>query len=288
MIKIDRAVLCILSGIVLDVLALALFKELINTVHLIELVVTRSLVSLALLVFLRSKDPTPKGFVKEEGISILLRSMAGGLSLIFLTFSLSLLSLYVTLSMFYTAPLFSILAAKYLYKSLMRPEHILGIGFSLGGCILCLFGGPQVSLEWPVLWALAAAMLYGFSLALTKKVRKTSPVDLQIAYNLVCLTLVGPFVDLSFFLETPLSTYTLIGSAACFNVIMNYCYIQGYKRGNVIVLSILEYFSIPLGAFIGFLVWKEIPETQETIAACFIIIGGIIALRKEKRLSISS
>ena len=131
-------------------------------------------------------------------------------------------------------------------------------------------------------------MLYGFSLAITKKVSRTSMIDLQIVYNAMCLIFIGPFVHVSIWEERSLITYILIGATALFNLAMNWIYIQSYRAGDVTVFSTLESFSIPIGALIGFLVWKEIPETHEISEACFIIIGGILAIRNRKELSILS
>lgn len=284
----SKAVFLLLGSLLLYTIQDAIIKSLPSKYSVFEIIFFRSLFSLIPILFLgfleQGHFKSPLSLLKTQHLKgQIIRAFLMFVSLIFYIMacrSLPLASLY-TLS--YTTPLFmTILAIPFLGEKvgLYRSLAVI-IGFV--GVFVILQPGTE-TFQVNGLYAVASGFFTAISVIIGKRLCAHDSNTL-LAFTYTAAGLLGSLVVLPFVWVTPdLEVLLLFLATGILGGIAQFGFIHAFRITPVSTLAPFDYCGLIVAAFVGYVLWKDIPSSY-TIAGAFLIVSmGLLTLYREKKL----
>lgn len=203
-------------------------------------------------------------------------------ALLFFFTALTVLPLAEAIAIAFTAPLFiTALSVPILGERVgARRWAAVAIGF-VGALIMVRPGTAAFQPE--ALLVLGSTLCFAFAMLLTRHLAKSESSVALLAYTNVIAGLVSLlFVPLVW--HTPASgdwwlflLIGLVGSTAAFFVIL------AYSHAPVSVVAPFEYTGLIWGALLGWIVWREQPDSAVWVGAIVIALSGSYIARREAK-----
>ena len=296
-------------GIALNVIGLAVFavqdvviKLLSDEYSAFQIVFTRSLVAfvpttLALYITLGSR-----GFATWQLPALLLRGLLLFISYTSYYLALAAIPLVDVVSIVFAAPLFVTALSVPLLGEQVDIRRWLGVLAGFGGVLIMV--GPSGKILHPAsLLALIAAMTYGLSIIMTRRVGGTESSWTMSFYTIVVfavLSAVGSLIIHAFdlpvgtnasyvFLTRPwvlpanddMALMVLVGLVASAGF---YCLTQAYRVAPVSIVAPFDYSYFIWAMLFGYVFWAELPSKMTVVGVSIVIASGIYILRRELTL----
>ena len=154
-----------------------------------------------------------------------------------------------------------------------------GIGFI--GIFLIL--KPDGQMNWASLVALASSVMAAIAFVTVRKLSATEP-SLRIVSYFAIVGLIISVIPLIRLWQTPTLIQWLmligIGLSTTIGQLLLTC---GYSSAPAASVGIFTYTSVPFGAFLGWLFWQELLDTNFFIGAVLILLAGSIVLRTREK-----
>lgn len=150
-----------------------------------------------------------------------------------------------------------------------------GIGFI--GIFLIL--KPDGQMNWASLVALASSVMAAIAFVTVRKLSATEP-SLRIVSYFAIVGLIISAIPLIRFWQTPtLIQWLMLIGIGLSTTIGQLLLTRGYSSAPAASVGIFTYTSVPFGAFLGWLFWQELLDTNFFIGAVLILLAGSIVLR---------
>ena len=150
-----------------------------------------------------------------------------------------------------------------------------GIGFI--GIFLIL--KPDGQMNWASLVALASSVMAAIAFVTVRKLSATEP-SLRIVSYFAIVGLIVSAIPLIRFWQTPtLIQWLMLIGIGLSTTIGQLLLTRGYSSAPAASVGIFTYTSVPFGAFLGWLFWQELLDTNFFIGAVLILLAGSIVLR---------
>ncbi|MEQ8369703.1 MAG: DMT family transporter [Alphaproteobacteria bacterium] len=134
------------------------------------------------------------------------------------------------------------------------------------------------------LYGIAAAFLYALAMNLSRRMSATERSSTIFFYytltGLVVTAAILPFV----WVPLDAADLWLFGVVAVFGSAAHYFMAQAFRFGEVSLLAPLEYTGLVWAALLGWIVWRDVPDTATLAGAAIIIASGLVIVRREARL----
>jgi drug/metabolite transporter (DMT)-like permease len=196
------------------------------------------------------------------------------------TLSITLLPLATVFSLEFTTPAWAALLAYPILRERIRRATIVGIGASLIGVLIVLRPAPN-TFDVTALIPLAAALLFGLSALLTRRLTRTEsafailfwmmtiqfPVNLVGAFALTPVTAAGPMPTA---LEI-VAMCTLAMGGLCSQL----CLSKALQIGQAIIVVPLAFVRVPLIALIRWALYME-PIDLWVFVGSIVLFAGIL------------
>ena len=246
--------LLILSCFFFAVLA-ALIKFLSEQIHPFEQAFFRNFISI-LIIFpfiLKYKIKISK---KENFKLLLLRGAFGGITMILLFWSYSLIPLSQAMAISFTTPLFMYLGSIIFFK-----EKILKINTTaiiLGFILTIILIRPDLELKFGVLIALIASLTHAVAGLLVKQISKTESV-LLLMFSMVLLMAPISFLPSLYVWTNPdsLEIIILLIVIAGVATIGNFLWTKALSKGTLTNLMPFEFSKLLFATILGILFFNE-------------------------------
>ena len=154
----------------------------------------------------------------------------------------------------------------------------VAIGF-LGVFIAC--DPANLGLSLRVLLVLAAALLWGLSIVLMRKIamQEKSIVQMVLSNGFFLVTTGLP---LFYFWTTPsLREAGLLVGAGMLAGFAQFTLFEGMKRAPASVIAPFEYTALVWSFLLGYLIWGDVPRSGVFVGACLIIGAGLVIVASE-------
>jgi drug/metabolite transporter (DMT)-like permease len=217
--------------------------------------------------------------------------------------ALAALPLAETVSLFFSAPLFTTILSVIVLDEKVELGGWAAVLLGFFGVIVLLKPGSKI-INPAALLALLSAFLYSTGSILTRRLGQTEsgvalafcPIIMYIAFSLlVGLTLAPRYVEqgahpsLAFLLrqwqlpgQSDLFLLILVGLIAALGF---YFLSQAYRLAPPSVIASFEYTAVPLSVVLGYFFWKEIPGPQSMIGILLIVGSGLYIFGSKKLLA---
>jgi len=206
-----------------------------------------------------------------------------GLGAMFCFFTgLRYMPLAEAISIAFAAPLFVTALSVPILKEHVGPRRwaAVVVGF-LGVLVITRPGGDALRIE--ALLILAAALSYALFLLVTRRLTRSESTSAIIFYTNGIALAVGAAL-LPFGWRTPTGedliifvVMGLIGGCGSYLIAM------AYRNAPAAVLAPFDYTTLLVGTALGWLIWRELPDTMVWLGATIVVACGLYIIRREAR-----
>ena len=246
--------LLILSCFFFAVLA-ALIKFLSQQIHPFEQAFFRNFIGVLIILpfILKYKITISK---KKNLKLLLLRGVFGGLTMILLFWSYSLIPLSQAMAISFTTPLFMYLGSLIFFKE--KALKINTIAITLGFILTIILIRPDLEVKFGVLIALIASLTHAIAGLLVKQISKTESVILLMFSMVLIMTPISFFPSL-YVWTTPNSfeIIMLLIMIACIASIGNFLWTKALSEEALTSLMPFEFTKLLFATILGVLFFNE-------------------------------
>lgn len=215
----------------------------------------------------------------------LLRSTIGLLAMGAAFYGFTTLPLAEAASIFYMAPLFSVVFSTVLLKEKVGVRRWSAVLIGMLGVIIIIRPSGDI-FNFGSVVMLAASLLIGFASCVLRLMSKTEYAVTTTFYFTLSGAVIVSVICLFLGWVTPnpfdlllLICVGLLGGMAQYELALSLRYAE------VGVLSPFRYLSIAIGGFFGFVIWQEVPDMLTIIGIVTIVVSGIYSTLRESRLA---
>lgn len=261
--------LLILSCLSFSILA-ALIKFLSNQVHPFEQAFFRNIISLLLILpFVLRQKVLVKN--KQNIKLLILRGLFGGITMILLFWSYTLIPLSQAMAISFTTPLFMYLGAILFFKERVaqRNNVVLILGFILTLVLI----RPDLDLKLGALIALLASVMHAIAGLLVKKISRTESV-LTLMLSMVCIMTPISLIPSLYVWVHPnnLSVVLFLVLIAIFATIGNYLWTKALSLEQLTNLMPFEFSKLIFATLLGLFFFDEKLDYLVIVSAVGLLI----------------
>ena len=194
---------------------------------------------------------------------------------------------FIPLSQFYTlmftSPFFTALLAYLFFKESLDLRLVLAIILGFSGVVIAV--GPHFdSLNLLlVLLLLSAAAFSGSSLVTRYISFDESLLNLALYPKLLAAIALSPWVFEVFSSDIATRDLLLIFVQSIFDLTAYLCIGRAFQLGAASIVAPFHYVQLLWGVGMGFLLWNDVPHTNELIGAALVTLCGIMILRRKDK-----
>ena len=254
-----------------------LIKFVSTIIHPVEQAFFRNLISVIILFFfliLKRDLFTPK---KSNFSLLFLRAVVGGITMILLFWSYTLIPLSQAMAISFSTPLFICLGAHLIFRETMSKSIIIYI--ILGFFLTVVIIRPAISLQFGTFLALAAAITHAITGLLVKKLSFSENV-FTLMFSMVFLMTPITFIPSLFVWEPPenmLTIIMLILIAVC-ATLGNYCWTKSISLSQLNSVMPFDFTKLLFTTLIGFIFFnEEIDRITILCGSALILVNSLIA-----------
>ncbi len=269
------------GGLLLDLCA----KEILRTYSLLQFVLIRSLIAIAILLAIAPRVGGLRSLRTNKKAWHLLRIVLGMGAMFGFFYGLSVMPLVNALTLGYTAPLMmTALSAIFLGDRVgWRRWGAVSVGF-IGVLIMLRPGKGEIS--FAAVAVLVAAFCYACQAITARKLTATEST-LSLSFYVIA----GPMVvslgilDSETWLNPDLIGWILFLGAGVCSVLAWIGLVNGYRAASPALLAPFEYLALVGGAIAGFLIWDEVPDIWVVVGALIIVASGLFVVYRDVAVS---
>jgi drug/metabolite transporter (DMT)-like permease len=233
-------------------------------------------------------------FATHKPLGHVTRGLIGTTAMALNFTALGLLPLPEATTLFYTAPLFTVVFAAVLLGETIRLFRITALCVGLAGAVVVLL--PRLSLTemegssdaamWGAIAALLGATCSALAQVFIRKLTATEHTGTIVMYFTLTSSLVS-LVTLPFgwVIPTGFEAMALIG-AGLFGGIGQIMITQAYRNAPTSVVAPFDYLSMVFSIAFGYWLFDELPTSTMLFGAVLIVGSGLIIIWREHRLRV--
>jgi len=227
----------------------------------------------------------------EGGVSALKtsRPMAHGLRYL-LVLALSFSFFWVLSQMKLVDAIAITFAAPIIIAALSVPLLKEAVGFHRWSAIMVGFIGVLIILrpgdgvfQWAAVVALGSTTVYAFLMITTRALKSTETAASLMFYPQFGMALTGIIFAPLFWVTPSLPEFGLFAIAGVFGSLGIFCLINAFRLAPVATVSPFEYTALIWATLLGFLIWRELPDSPTLFGAGIVIASGLYILYRETR-----
>ena len=203
-------------------------------------------------------------------------------SFLFMT-ALKFLPLAEATAINYSSPILAMLMAAFFLDEELTGPRVAFVAFGMAGMLMIVRPGADI-FHGAALLTLASASFFATYQILTRKVAdEDSRVTLFYpgVVGAVIMTAVLPFVDVT--TEIAVGDILLICAAGLLGTIGHLLFILAFQRGPASALIPFTYMQLVWATLIGWIVYKEFPDTYTLVGMAVIAVSGLLIMLHERR-----
>ncbi|MGB5332466.1 MAG: DMT family transporter [Woeseiaceae bacterium] len=269
------------GGLFLDLCA----KEILRTYSLLQFVLIRSLIALAILLAIAPRVGGLRSLRTDKKAWHLLRIVFGMGAMFGFFYGLSVMPLVDALTLGYTAPLMmTALSAIFLGDRVgWRRWGAVTVGF-IGVLIMLRPGKGEIS--FAAIAILIAAFCYACQAITARKLTATEST-LSLSFYVIAGPMVVSMVllDGETWLDPDMAGWILYLGAGVCSVLAWVGLVNGYRAASPALLAPFEYLALVGGAIAGYLIWDEVPDVWVVLGALIIVASGLFVVYRDVAIS---
>ena len=210
---------------------------------------------------------------------LIVRSLFGGITMLLLFWSYTLIPLSQAMVISFTTPLFIFFGSIFCFKE--RPALIRVIGLIAGFIITIIIIKPNSSFQFGTLIALLAAITHAVAGLMVKDLTKTESVFSIMLYMIIFMTPIT-FIPAIFVWEFPTNIQVWISlfSLAIIGTLGNFCWTKAISISQMTNIMPFDFSKLIFAIIIGFFFFNEDVSLLTFVGGIGLIICNILIARK--------
>lgn len=186
------------------------------------------------------------------------------------------------------------------FLMLLLGKYVLGeeVGFRrISACVVGFAGTLMViqpsfaQVGWPALLPLVVAVNFSFFILTTRQIaRETDPIGLQAVSGVLATLLLLPVVLLGNVMDIEVLTlaqpdareWSLLLAIGLFGTGAHLLMTWSLRYAPSATLAPMQYLEIPIATLLGWLVFKDLPNTMASIGICITVAAGLYVIMRER------
>ena len=204
--------------------------------------------------------------------------------------ALKYLPLADAIAIAFVMPFIMLLLGKYVLDEEVGPHRLAACVVGFVGTLMVI--QPSFAeVGWPALWPLAVAVIFALFMLTTRKVAKaTDPIALQAVSGVMATVVLLPLMLLgdpaASFAAPGGSEWVLLGLIGLLGTGAHLLMTWSLRFAPSATLAPMQYLEIPVATAIGWLVFRDFPDTLASAGICVTIGAGLYIILRERRLAL--
>ncbi len=212
---------------------------------------------------------------KQNRLLLFFRSLLGVMGMAMYFYAIRHLYLADSAILHKLFPFFVTIFAAFFLKEKLTKIQIPGMIIAFLASILIIKPTFDYSML-PALAGFGTALLSGATYTMVRYLRnKETPSTIVFFFSFTSLVLLSPLILLDFKMPTPVQWIYLL-LIGIFAAAGQFSLTYAYRYGKASEIAVYNYVNILFAAFLGFLIWREIPDLLSIIGGLIIIAISVI------------
>ena len=194
--------------------------------------------------------------------------------------ALSQMKLVDAVAITFTVPIFITALSVPLLKEPVGWHRWLAIGVGFCGVLIMLRPGLGV-FQWAALVVLGSAVVYALLMITTRAFKSTESTAALMLYPQLGMSLTGIVIAPLFWVTPSPVDLGLFALAGLFGSVGVMCLTHAFRLAPVATVSPFEYSALIWATLLGFLLWRELPDTPTLVGAAIVIASGLYIIYRE-------
>ncbi|WP_339948531.1 DMT family transporter [uncultured Albimonas sp.] len=200
-------------------------------------------------------------------------------------YAISNLNLSTATVLSFTAPIFATLLAVPLNGERVGPRRWAAVAAGFAGALIILRPTPA-GLDWAMLSALLAAVLFALALALSRGIAAADgPSAAFVSANGLMLLIALPIALPVWELPTGAGGWSLLALLVATSAARNVGDLQAYRHGDASVMGVITYGRLVLIAAAAWAIFDEVPDTPTLVGGGVIIASTLYIAYRERAVA---
>ncbi|MFH1131256.1 MAG: DMT family transporter [Pseudomonadota bacterium] len=172
-------------------------------------------------------------------------------------------------------PLFLVLLSPMLLKERASPLALVSLAFGFSGVLLIVKPTAEL-IDMPALIRLIGAMIGSIAYVAIRRLSATNRPELIVFYFFVITTLLSGVLSIPFFVVPTTSQFLLLLGISLFATAAQLLMTTAFKLEDAPVIATTSYAGVVFGLIVGYIFWKELPDSLALLGAAIIVFSGVI------------
>jgi drug/metabolite transporter (DMT)-like permease len=193
--------------------------------------------------------------------------------------ALNMITLAQVIAIEFTMPIWTALLAVLFLGERMNAWKVAAIILGLVGVWIIVRPGTS-EIDAGQLWALAAAIGFGVSVAMVKALTRTEGVVGIVFWMLIIQAIIGIVPAYMVWQPVPAHIWPYMVAVAFCGVFSHYCMARAMLHADATVVIPMDFLRVPLTAIAGWLLYSEGIDAFTVAGAALILAGNLLNLKQ--------
>jgi len=204
--------------------------------------------------------------------------------------ALQYLELADAIAIAFVMPFIMLLLGKFFLGELVGSRRIAACGVGFIGTLMVI--QPSFAeVGWPALLPVVVAVVFSFFMLVTRHIAKeTDPISLQAISGWIAIVALLPVLTFGHTIGLPALDFVspngteifLLAAIGILGTVAHLFMTWSLRFAPSATLAPMQYLEIPFGTFIGYLVFKDLPNGLAALGICVTIAAGIYVIARER------
>ena len=276
------------NAIILNVLSIVFFSIMVilirkasENLHILEVVFFRNL--LAFIVMLPILKSTGLGAIKMNNTKLfLMRGFFGAIGMLAGFTCLTLIPLAQATAISFSKPIFITIGATIFLGEIIKARRIAAIIIGIVGMLIIVQPGVN-SFSFGVMLAIIAALAHSINALIVKKLTLTDSPQAIITWMVIILIPITFFPALLVWEWPSIETWAYLWAIAITGTIAHFLWTKSCSMAEITSLQPIEFIKLPLMAFMGWLIFYEVPGLWTWVGGLIIFMSTIYISNREAK-----
>lgn len=249
-----------------------------------EKVFFRNLINLIIAIFILNKSKVSFWGEKKNRKALIARGFLGFMGVICNFYSVTQMNLADASMLFNLTPFFVTLFAIVIMREKILKVEYYSLASAFIAVLLVIKPQFNISLLGGLIGVMGSAFAGGAYTLVSHINKKENPATIVFYFTFVSVILTLPFMAYNFVVPNVQELILLI-LTGLFASVGQFMVTLAYKYGKPSEVAIYNYTSIIFAIFVGYVIWKEVPDMWSIIGSIVLIGTGVnLYLQKRKIL----
>jgi drug/metabolite transporter (DMT)-like permease len=194
-------------------------------------------------------------------------------------FALNLITLAQVIAIEFTMPIWTAILAVLFLGEQMNRWKVASIALGLVG-VWVIVRPATGHIDTGQMWALAAAVGFGVSVAMVKALTRTEGVVRIVFWMMVIQSIMGIIPAWTVWQPMPVELWPyMLGVGVC-GTFSHYCMARAMLYADATVVIPMDFLRVPLTAIVGWLLYAEVIDVYTAAGAALILAGNVLNLTR--------